>query len=251
MTERADACRAMLLGPKRATVLDADELVEASQGLYGDPDHLRIYGLSPRQFFARGVRILGRTAVECTTDPHAEAIALAIEAHMSSAGHARFSLVDLFVGSGNLLFHFAARTSADPVVGFERDAKIFALTRDNLAIMGSRAALYHAGFRDGLESLHLPVDRPCVVCLHPPWGGGFSFDEGLDLRRTEPPTDEVLDAVYACLPAPRVIVLHHIHERMVEASIEAVMHGHQLHRRAITRGSPPGMNSAYVICSRG
>lgn len=250
MSETADACRDALLGPKRATVLTVDEIREASRALYGDPEHLRIYGMPPDAFTARGIRILGRTAVECTTDPHATAIAEGVEAQMRALGVRRWSVVDLFAGSGNLLYHLAARTSADPVLGFERDPDIFALTRANLVAVGSRARLHLGAFEDELRAERIPADRPCVVCLHPPWGRGFRFDAGLDLRRTDPPTPDIVEAVEARLPEHALFLLHHIHERMVEASVEAVTRGWRIHVRRVTGGSPPGMNSAYLICSR-
>lgn len=179
----ADACRDQLLGEKRSQVLTADELCDASRRLYGDPDHLRIYGMAPREFTARGVRLFGRTAVECTTDPHAVAIAQAVRDQAEELRLARWSVVDLFAGSGNLLYHLAAQTGADPVLGFERDPDIFALTRTNLECTASRARLYLGAFQDCLRPEMVPADRACVVCLHPPWGHGFSSSTALTCAR--------------------------------------------------------------------
>lgn len=245
----ADACRDQLLGEKRAKILTGEELCDASMRLYGDPDHLRIYGMTPRELGARGVRLFGRTAVECTTDPHAIAIARAVREQAQALGLTRWSVVDLFAGSGNFLFHLAAEAGADPALGFERDPAIFELTRANLERTGSRAQLHLGAFQDALRPDVVPGDRACVVCLHPPWGDGFSFQDGLDLRKTDPPTGDILRTVQERLPGYRLVFVHHIHEKMVEASVDEVTRGYRIHTRGVTRGSPPGMNTGYVICS--
>jgi cytochrome P450/predicted RNA methylase len=234
---------------KRSKILTGDEICDASQRLYGDPDHLRIYGMTPREFTDRGVRLFGRTAVECTTDPHATAIAQAVSDQADELCLGQWSVVDLFAGSGNLLYHLAALTGADPALGFERDPAIFGLTRANLERRASRARLHSGAFQDCLRPELVPHDRACVVCLHPPWGDGFSFTDGLDLRKTDPPTPDILRAVRQCLPGYRLVFVHHIHEQTVEASVAAVTRGYQIHARGVTRGSPPGMNTGYVICS--
>lgn len=245
----ADACREQLLGEKRAKILTSDEICDASQRLYGDPDHLRIYGMTPRELGNRGVRLFGRTAVECTTDPHATAIARAVREQAEQLGLARWSVVDLFAGSGNFLYHLAAETGADPALGFERDPAIFELTRTNLECTASRARLHLGAFQDCLRPALVPADRACVVCLHPPWGEGFSFEHGLDLRKTDPPTADILRTVQQRLPGHRLVFVHHIHEKMVEASVAEVTRGYRIHTRGVTRGSPPGMNTGYIICS--
>ncbi len=37
---------------------------------YGDPDYASIYGLRPAVWYAKGIRLLGRTAVECTENSY-------------------------------------------------------------------------------------------------------------------------------------------------------------------------------------
>ena len=124
------------------------------------------------------------------------------------------------------------------------------LARQEMAI-GLRARLHQGAFQDCLGPDLVPRDRACVVCLHPPWGQGFSFEHGLDLRRTDPPTADILRVVRRCLPGYRLIFVHHIHERMVEDSVAAVTRGYEIHVCGVTRGSPPGMNTGYIICSPG
>jgi hypothetical protein len=56
----------LLEGEKRNTVLDLMEVQRYGIESWGDPDYVCIYGLRPTDWYGRGIRILGRTAVECT-----------------------------------------------------------------------------------------------------------------------------------------------------------------------------------------
>src|ERR1700751_4428357 len=67
--------RALLLhGPKRDEVLSLSEVQQYGSDSFSDPDYIRLYGMTPPQWYAHGVRLLGRTAVECTRDPLADRI---------------------------------------------------------------------------------------------------------------------------------------------------------------------------------
>ena len=65
----------LLLGAKRNEVLTLGEIHRYGVDSFGDPDYLQLYGMTPDQWYARGIRLLGRTAVECTRDELARAIA--------------------------------------------------------------------------------------------------------------------------------------------------------------------------------
>ncbi len=67
--------RALLLhGSKRNELLTLEEVHRYGSDSFSDPDFLRLYGMTPAQWYARGVRLLGRTAVECTRDAVADRI---------------------------------------------------------------------------------------------------------------------------------------------------------------------------------
>jgi hypothetical protein len=66
--------RWFLLGEKRHELLALHEVQQYGRDSFGDPDHVSIYDLKPHDWYARGVRILGRTAVECTPDRLADLI---------------------------------------------------------------------------------------------------------------------------------------------------------------------------------
>lgn len=64
----------LLLGAKRNVVLELWELQRYGADNYGDEDHVSIYGMRPGEWYAKGIRLLGRTAVECTRDALGDAI---------------------------------------------------------------------------------------------------------------------------------------------------------------------------------
>ena len=66
--------RQLLLGPKRDVVLELWEVQRYGSDSYGDAAYVSIYGLPPTTWHEKGIRLLGRTAVECTRDPLADAI---------------------------------------------------------------------------------------------------------------------------------------------------------------------------------
>jgi len=67
--------RALLLtGAKRTAILDLREVQRYGADSFGDADYVSIYGMRPDQWHAKGVRLMGRTAVECTRDALADAI---------------------------------------------------------------------------------------------------------------------------------------------------------------------------------
>src|SRR5580700_9410451 len=73
--------RALLLhGPKRDEVLTLKEVRQYGIDSFSDPDYVRIYGMAPTAWYGQGIRLLGRTAVECTRDALGDRIARDIAA---------------------------------------------------------------------------------------------------------------------------------------------------------------------------
>jgi len=97
--------RWFLLSERRNELLALWEVQQYGHDSFGDPDHVTIYGLKPPQWYARGVRILGRTAVECTPDRLADLIGRDVAAVARAAPAASPMAVDLFAGSGNTHAH--------------------------------------------------------------------------------------------------------------------------------------------------
>ena len=116
----------LLGGAKRDAVLELWEVQRYGSDSYGDADYVSVYGLRPADWYGRGVRLLGRTAVECTRDALADAIGKDVARVAASApAVARALVVDLFAGSGNTLHWLLRHLPGARGVGFESDAGVF------------------------------------------------------------------------------------------------------------------------------
>lgn len=188
---RADILRAELLGPKRNQTLTLDEVADAGQVFFNDPQGLAYYGMSPSRWYARGIRILGRTCAEATPDVTAAPIARTVAGTVSRP----VGVVDLFAGSGNLMLHIAQALDA-PARGMEDDENVHSHTAANLAMLGlDNIEVRHADWESYFDD---PLEVPTsVYVISPPWAEGFSFSEGLDLARTSPPVPHILDTIAA------------------------------------------------------
>src|SRR4029077_21026945 len=100
----------LLFGAKRNAVLELCEVQRYGRDSYGDTDYVSIYGMRPADWHAKGARLLGRTAVECTRDNLADAIAKDVAAIAARRPpKTRTFVVDLFAGSGNTLYWLLRR----------------------------------------------------------------------------------------------------------------------------------------------
>ena len=202
---RADLLRAELLGPKRYQTLTREEVADAGQVFFNDPEGLAYYGMPPSRWYALGIRILGRTCTEATPDITAAPIAREVAKTVGRPEPAAavvtktvshpVGVIDLFAGSGNLMLHIAQSLGA-PARGMEADENVHAHTAANLALLGldnieMRHADWQAYFDDPLQV------ATSVYVISPPWGEAFTFAKGLDLARTSPPVPHILDVIAA------------------------------------------------------
>lgn len=213
--------RALLLGDKRNAVLALDEVHRYGRDSFDDPDYVALYGLRPADWYARGVRVLGRTAVECTRDRLADAIARDVADLAARARTvAGCVVVDPFAGSANTLWWIARHVAPRQAHGFEQDPRVYELTCNNLAILGDPLVLAHADHEAGLASLRIAQDELAIVFVAPPWGDALRPDSGLDLRATTPAVCAVVELVARTFPAHRIVVATQIHEKIVRDSLD-------------------------------
>jgi len=211
--------RWFLLGEKRNEPLALWEVQQYGRDSFDDPDYVSIYGLKPHQWYARGVRILGRTAVECTRDPLAALIGRDIAAAARAAPAASPLVIDLFAGSGNTLYWIKRHTGARRAIGFELDDAVFQLARTNLHLMGLGIDLRHDSYQHGLQELGQPGEDLLIVFVAPPWGHALGDRSGLDLRRTQPPVAEVINITTGVLGTSKLLFAVQVHESVEPASL--------------------------------
>ncbi len=116
-----DQYRNLLLTNRRHAPLALADVNQAGLAFFGDADAIRLYGMRPSQYLRAGCRLLGRTAVEACLDQPAVQLAQALRA---TVGNVQPAIVDLFLGSGNLLSHLARACRAPRAIGFEADREV-------------------------------------------------------------------------------------------------------------------------------
>ena len=174
----------LLHGPKRNEIVELWEVERYGVDSYRDADYVSLYGLRPAEWYPKGIRLLGRTVVECTRDALGSAIGhdVAGIAAMAPPGAGPL-ILDLFAGSGNTLYWLLRHIPGAEGFGFEVDARVFELTRRNLAALGLSIRIVNADYRSGLIGLSA-ANRLLIAFIAPPWGKGLDEARGLDLRRT-------------------------------------------------------------------
>jgi hypothetical protein len=117
-------------------VLELWEVLRYGVDSFGDADYVSVYGLQPAEWYARGVRLLGRTVVECTRDRLADAIGREVAVAVRSAPTSPLLLVlDPFAGSGNTLHWILRHLPEARGLGLEVDPQVFQLTQGNLSLL--------------------------------------------------------------------------------------------------------------------
>jgi hypothetical protein len=182
--------RARLLGEARNRLLTGTELTTAGRLIYGQPEGLSLYGIPSPLMAALGLRLLGRTTIECSVDAYLRPVADALAAETIERDCA--FVADLFCGSGNFGFHLGLRLGK-PVYASELDPLVHAATQHNFDVLGIDTALSLTDYRDLLGTLPVRGDGD-VYIVEPPWGPAFTAD-GLDLTRTAPPVPEIVDDI--------------------------------------------------------
>jgi predicted RNA methylase len=243
--------RWFLLGHKRNELLALWEVRQYGRDSFGDPDHVSIYGLKPHEWYARGVRILGRTAVECTPDRLADLIGADVAAVARAAPAAVPMVVDLFAGSGNTLSWISRHTGARRAIGFELDDVVFELASKNLRIAGLGIDLRHDSCQHGLQALGQPGEDLLIVFVSPPWGHALSEGSGLDLRRTQPPVAEAVDLATAAIGQYKLLFAIHVYETVEPGSLAELTARFPWSAMKVYDINPPGQNPGLLLATWG
>jgi len=160
-----------LAGAKRNAVLQLSEVHRYGVDSYGDADYVSIYGMVPAAWYSRGIRLLGRTAVECTRDGLGDAIGKDVAAIAAGASQSPPGVVvDLFAGSGNTLYWLLHHLPGTRGVGFELDLGVFELTRLNLFNLALAIEIENADYVSGLASVRMLEGQLLIAFIAPPLG---------------------------------------------------------------------------------
>jgi hypothetical protein len=208
--------RDYLLSPeKRNQILELWEVERFGRDSFDDPDAVSLYGMRPAEWYGRGVRVLGRTAVEAARDPLAKRIAaVVVETASKAPSDLAPVVVDPFAGSCNALLWIVRGLPRGVGVGFEFDDEIFRLTSRNLTAIGAPIDLLHGDCRSLIGERRFPGRQPIVAPLAPPWGDALNPKSGLDLSRTKPPVSEMIDVFERAYPENPILYVIETHERL-------------------------------------
>ncbi|MEU8512895.1 hypothetical protein AB0C76_15080 [Kitasatospora sp. NPDC048722] len=226
------AFRDRLLGDLRTTVLTGEQLCEAGRLIYGRPNRLSLYGIPAPRMEAAGIRLLGRTTIECCIDDYADAVADTLVGLHTGIPHEDDEplVVDLFCGSGNFSHHLGTRLGAT-VYAAELDPAVHAATRHNLDRIGARTRLHLGDYRDLLGKLTARGPRDTYF-VEPPWGPAFT-PAGLDLTRTSPPVPTILDDIRRSRDGRPCLVAIKTNDQIAHDSLNRSFAGAR-HLRSIT-----------------
>ena len=241
----------VLFGPMREQVLDLAQVRRYGSAMFGDPNAISLYGMSPEEWYERGIRLLGRTVVECTRDSLSELIAADIAEVAGAAPGPTTLVVDPFAGSANTLYWLHRALPDAVALGVELDPVIWEHTLHNLDAVGCPIEVRNGDYSDVLDDLDAPPVGVAVVFVGPPWGHGFDAVTGLDFGRTLPPVPAVVDRIEAAMQGRPLIVAVQAFERIEPASLEAVQSLFDWSELRTYSLNPPGKNPATLIGTRG
>jgi hypothetical protein len=236
----------LLLGAKRNTVLSLPEVRQYGLDSHGDGNYVSLYGLPPSEWFARGVRLLGRTVVECTRDRLADAIGRDTAAVARMAPASTSLVVDPFVGSANTLYWMLRHLPGAKGLGFELDADVFAFTERNLSLVGFSIEIARRDYRVGLAQVAVAPHELLVVFIAPPWGDALHPPEGVDLRGTDPPVIDILDALSEAFSNLLLCVIQ-VYERNEPASLGEVQSRFDWSYSRSYDFNEPGANDGVIL----
>jgi len=205
--------RALLLhGSKRNEMLTLAEIEQYGLDSFADADYVSIYGMPPREWYRHGIRLLGRTVVECTRDALGDRIGLDVASVAERMPSSQLVVIDPFAGSCNTLFWILRHLSNSEGIAFESDQQVFELTHRNLAALDQRIELVHGDYVRLLEQRHVLEDRGIVVFVAPPWGTALDEVQGLDLRLTTPPISEIIEQILHQFPKHNILLATRLRE---------------------------------------
>jgi RNA cap guanine-N2 methyltransferase len=244
--------RSLLLhGSKRNEVLSLAEIEQYGFDSFGDADYISIYGMKPREWYACGMRLLGRTAVECTRDVLADRIGrdVASVARRMRSGH--LVVIDPFAGSCNTLFWILQHLPNSEGIGFESEPQVFDLTRRNLARFAHRIKLLNGDYEQLLAECRVSEDRGVIAFVAPPWGNALDEQEGLDLCRTTPPISEIIEELVRRFSTHKMLFAIQIYEKVSTPSLNQIRNMLDCTKLTIYDINEKGRNHGILLGTKG
>src|SRR5262249_38668923 len=163
--------RDFLLSPeKRNQIVELWEVEKYGRDCFNDPDHVHLYGMPPKKWYARGVRILARTCLEAVKDSLGNKIGHDIaEVVTRASGNRAVGVVVRFGGWCKGLSAFWRHLPGEKGMVLEVEPAVFDLTTRNIAYLSAPIELVSGSYKGLVGSRRHPADHLIVVFLGPPW----------------------------------------------------------------------------------
>jgi hypothetical protein len=244
--------RALLLhGCKHNDVLSLSEIEQYGLDSFCDTDYVSIYGMPPREWYGCGIRLLGRTAVECTRDPLVDCIGRDVASVARRMASEHLVVIDPFAGSCNTLFWILRHLPNSEGIAFESDPLVFDLTHRNLAMLGLRIELLKGDYARLLDRCRVPEDLGVVAFIAPPWGSALDEVQGLDLNRTTPPMGEIIEQVVRRFSEQKMLFAVQVYEKVSAPSLNQVRAHFEWSELCIYDINEKGRNHGILLGSKG
>jgi hypothetical protein len=241
----------LLSSEKRNQLIELWEVEKYGNDCFEDPDHVHLYGMAPKEWYAKGVRILARTCLEAVKDPLGSKIGSDIaEVIGRSHGNQKVGVVDPFAGSCNGLYAILQHLPGAKGIGFEVEPTIFKLTTRNIGCINAPIDLIQGSYKDLVGVRKHPPDYLVVVFLAPPWGDALHPVKGLHLDRTKPPILEIIqefEQVYGSQPMLYVTEVHEVNEPFALKAVEGAFDWSELQ---IYDVNAPGLQHGILLGTR-
>src|SRR5262249_12978021 len=219
---------------------------------YRDADYVSIFGMRPSEWHMKGVRLLGRTAVECTRDELADAIARDVAGTVALArGNAGVLVIDPFAGSANTLYWLLRHLPRSQGRGFELDASVCCLTQQNLEVLAQPIEILNTDYRSGLDEISVEADKLVITYIAPPWGDALRRISGLDLRRTLPPVTAIVDFLVQRFSEQGLLCAVQIYETVDPDSLTELKSRFDWSTMRVYSLNKPGENHGILIGTKG
>jgi hypothetical protein len=241
----------LLSAGKRNQVVELWEVEKYGRDCFNDPDHVHLYGMAPKDWHARGVRILARTCLEAVKDPLGAKIGGDIAAVVEPVrGNRPVGVVDPFAGSCNGLYAIVRHLPGAKGIGFEVEPVVFDLTTRNIAHLDAPIDLVHGSYKHLVASHRHPTDHLIVVFLAPPWGDALRPDTGLHLDRTKPPILEIVEDFEQVYRGQPILYVTEVHEVNQPKALKAVEAAFDWSRLTIYDVNVPGLQHGILLGTR-
>ena len=242
--------RALLLhGAKCNKVLTLAEVEQYGLDSFADADYVRIYGMPPKEWYPRGIRLLGRTAVECTRDALADLIGRDVARRRPLVTH--YVVIDPFAGSCNTLYWILRHVPNSEGIAFELDPQVYELSKRNTAYLDRKIDLTHGDYEALVADCQVAPDASVIVFVAPPWGTALDEAAGLDLGATQPPITHIVDWFGRKFADHPLLFAIQVYEKISRDSLLKVQGLMDWSELCIYDINIPGRNHGVLLGARG